>query len=477
MAFSIPDVNLVSLLPEIVLLAAAAGILLFAGAAGRRRAAACATGAVAVSLATIPILFKGAGMTGFDGLIVKDDATLIFLALTDLAALAAVLLSRDGTAGEQEGGEVYGLTLFALIGMHVMAASRDLLVLFLGLETLALPLYVLVGSNRASRDGMEAAVKYFLLGSFAPALFLLGLALYYGATGTTGFSALSHPLTQPALAFVGLALVTAGVGFKIAAVPFHMWAPDAYEGAPVPVAAYISVAPKVAAFAVLLRLGLSLPGPGPAFWTQAVLAMSAASMIVGNLAALRQSGFVRMLAYSGIAQAGTMLIGLAALPAQGGAALTFYLLVYLFMNLGAFAAAVALERREGGRLQIQDLSGLASRRPLFAFALAVFMVSLAGLPPTGGFFAKFTLFKAGIDAGQLPVVLVALAMTVVSLFYYLRVVAVLYMRDDAGRLEIRPGAPLLAGFIGAAALVTLLTGVLPGEFLREILAAFPAAGL
>ncbi|HQM91161.1 MAG TPA: NADH-quinone oxidoreductase subunit N, partial [Syntrophales bacterium] len=271
--------------------------------------------------------------------------------------------------------------------------------------------------------------------------------------------------------------VTAGVGFKIAAVPFHMWAPDAYEGAPVPVAAYISVAPKVAAFAVLLRLGLSLPGPDPGFWTQAVLAMSAASMIVGNLAALRQSGFVRMLAYSGVAQAGYMLIGLAALPARGGAALTFYLLVYLFMNLGAFAAAVGLERREGGRLQIEDLSGLASRRPLFAFALAVFMVSLAGLPPTGGFFAKFTLFKAGIDAGQLPVVLVAVVMTVVSLFYYLRVVAVLYMRDGAERPEIRPAAPLLACFIGAAAVLTLLAGVLPGEFIREILAAFAPAAL
>jgi len=324
---------------------------------------------------------------------------------------------------------------------------------------------------------MEAAVKYFLLGSFASALFLLGLALYYGATGTAGLGALSQTPARPSLAFAGLALVTAGVGFKIAAVPFHMWAPDAYEGAPVPVAAYISVAPKVAAFAVLLRLGLSLPGPDPGFWTQAVLAMSAASMIVGNLAALRQSGFVRMLAYSGVAQAGYMLIGLAALPARGGEALVFYLLVYLFMNLGAFAAAAALERREGGRLQIEDLSGLASRRPLFAFALAVFMVSLAGLPPTGGFFAKFTLFKAGIDAGQLPVVLVAVVMTVVSLFYYLRVVAVLYMRDGAERPEIRPAAPLLACFIGAAAVLTLLAGVLPGEFIREILAAFAPAAL
>jgi NADH-quinone oxidoreductase subunit N len=472
MAFSIPDVNLASLLPEIVLLAAAAGVLLFDGRTGRRRAAAVAAAAVAVSLAAIPFLFRGAGMTGFDGLIVKDDVTLVFLALMDLAALGAIALARDGAADTEEGGEIYGLTLFALIGMHLMAASRDLLVLFLGLETLALPLYILVGSDRASRDGMEAAVKYFLLGSFASALFLLGLALYYGATGTAGLAALSRTPARPSLAFAGLALVTAGVGFKIAAVPFHMWAPDAYEGAPVPVAAYISVAPKVAAFAVLLRLGLSLPGPDPGFWTQAVLAMSAASMIVGNLAALRQRGFVRMLAYSGVAQAGYMLIGLAALPARGGAALTFYLLVYLFMNLGAFAAAVGLERREGGRLQIEDLSGLASRRPLFAFALAVFMVSLAGLPPTGGFFAKFILFKAGIDAGQLPVVLVAVVMTVVSLFYYLRVVAVLYMRDDVHRLEIRPGAPLLACFIGAAAVLTLLAGVLPGEFLREILAAF-----
>jgi len=259
MAFSIPDVNLASLLPEIVLLAAAAGVLLFDGRAGRRRAAAVAAAAVASSLATIPFLFRGAGMTGFSGLIVKDDVTLVFLALMDLAALGAIVLASGGAADAEEGGELYGLTLFALIGMHLMAASRDLLVLFLGMETLALPLYILVGSRRASRDGMEAAVKYFLLGSFASALFLLGLALYYGATGTAGLGALSQTPARPSLAFAGLALVTAGVGFKIAAVPFHMWAPDAYEGAPVPVAAYISVAPKVAAFAVLLRLGLSLP--------------------------------------------------------------------------------------------------------------------------------------------------------------------------------------------------------------------------
>ena len=285
MAFSIPDVNLASLLPEIVLLAAAAGVLLFDGRTGRRRAAAVAAAAVAVSLAAIPFLFRGAGMTGFDGLIVKDDVTLVFLALMDLAALGAIALARDGAADTEEGGEIYGLTLFALIGMHLMAASRDLLVLFLGLETLALPLYILVGSDRASRDGMEAAVKYFLLGSFASALFLLGLALYYGATGTAGLAALSRTPARPSLAFAGLALVTAGVGFKIAAVPFHMWTPDVYEGAPTVVTAFMSVGSKVGGFAALLRILIAaLPALGET-WTTAISVMAALTLIVGNLLA------------------------------------------------------------------------------------------------------------------------------------------------------------------------------------------------
>jgi len=473
MALSIPDVNLASLLPEIILLAAATAALFLSGRDGHRRAASWAAAAVAASLLTTPVLFRGADVAGFDGLIVKDGGTLLFLALMDLAALVALFLSRDGDVGR--GGEFCGLALFALIGMHVMAAGRDLLVVFLGLEILALPLYILVGSDRMARDGMEGAVKYFLLGSFSSALFLLGLAFYYGATGTTALGAAPMALSSPALLFAGLALVTVGVGFKIAAVPFHMWAPDTYEGAPVPVAAYISVAPKIAAFAVLVRIGLDATGPGSDSITQAVLVMSVASMIVGNLAALRQAGFVRMLAYSGIAQAGTMLIGLLALPGEGRAALSFYLLVYIFMNLGAFAAAVALCRREGGRLQIEDLSGLAARRPLLAFALAVFMVSLAGLPPTGGFFAKFYLFKAGIEAGYLTVILVAIVMTVVSLYYYLRIVAFMYMRDDTGCLEIRTGLPLLAGLIGTVAILTLLSGILPGELLRGILAIFPPA--
>ena len=477
MTFSIPDVNLASLLPEILLLAAATATLFLSGKDGHRTAASCAAAAVVASLLTTPILFRGAGMEGFDGLIVKDGGTLLFLALMDLAALVAIFLSRDGDVRGQRGGEFYALALFALIGMHIMAAGRDLLVVFLGLEILALPLYILVAFDRTARDGMEGAVKYFLLGSFSSALFLLGLAFYYGATGTTGLGAASRALSSPALLFAGLALVTVGVGFKIAAVPFHMWAPDAYEGAPVPVAAYISVAPKIAAFAVLVRIGLDVTGPGSDSLTQAVLVMSVASMIVGNLAALRQAGFVRMLAYSGIAQAGYMLIGLLALPGEGRAALSFYLLVYIFMNLGAFAAAVALCRREGGRLQIEDLSGLAARQPLFAFAVAVFMVSLAGLPPTGGFFAKFYLFKAGIEAGYLPVVLVAIVMTVVSLFYYLRVVVAMYMRDDAGCLEIRAGLPLLAGVIGTVAVLTLLAGILPGELIRGILAVLPPAAL
>lgn len=467
------ELNLACLLPEILLLAGATGTIFFSGAARRSTTALCAVAAITVSLVTTAILSGRVGVTGFGGLLFKGEVVLLYLVLVDLAAMAAVILSagRDDEAGS--GGEYFGLLLFALLGMHVMAAGRDLLVVFIGLEILALPLYVLVGFRRNAREGMEAAVKYFLLGSFSSAVFLLGLALYYGATGTTAMDALARTLPFHVPAYVGVTLVVAGIGFKLAAVPFHMWAPDAYEGAPVAVAAYISVAPKAAAFSVLLSLCMALTGPGPAIIAQAVLVMAVASMVIGNLAALKQEGFVRMLAYSGIAQAGYMLIGLPSLQAEGGAALSFYLFVYLFMNLGAFAVVVAAGREKGGLLRIDDLAGLAARRPFLAFALSVFMVSLAGLPPTGGFFAKFYIFKAGIEAGYLSVVLVAIVMSVVSLFYYLRVVMVMYMAPVPGEAPHPPTAmPVLEGFLAVMVLLVFVTGVLPGDIVGRILSLF-----
>jgi len=473
MNMAFPEVNFLNLLPEGILLAAAAGTLFLR--AGRKSgiAGTGALAAVASSLILALFLYRGGNGTGFDGLIVKDDATLLFLSFTDLAAFIAVAFSGGDTGEEGNAEAFYGLILFALLGIHVMVSARDLLVIFLGLEILALPLYVLVGFDKKRKEGMEGAVKYFLLGSFSSALYLMGMALCYGVSGTTGLGGLSVPPDAPAFLLAGLALVTAGMGFKTAAVPFHMWAPDVYEGAPLSVAAFISVAPKIAAFAVLLRVAFLFSGTGMDFIPWAVLFMSGASMVVGNLAALRQRRLVRMLAYSGIAQVGYILLGFPAFSGEGPAAVAFYLFVYIFMNLGAFATAAAVAGREGRGLDVGDLSGLASRRPFLAFAMSVFMISLAGLPPTGGFFAKFFIFKTALEAGWLPLVLLAVVMTVVSLFYYLRVVVIMYMSEGKREAEESSGMSFLGGLVTLMVLVTLAAGTLPSGILKGIQAVFP----
>jgi len=472
MPFSMTNINLLCLLPEIILLLGATAAIFLNGTGGYRKALFFAAFTVSASLAAAVTLCH-ADTGGFAGFIVRDETTLLFIVLTDMASLAVIALSQDGDAAERSGGEYFGLLLYALLGMHIMAAGRDLLVVFLGVEILALPLYVLVAFNRRSVKGMEGAVKYFLLGSFSSAVFLLGLVFFYGATGATAIAASPGASGIPALMFAGLALVIVGIGFKLAAVPFHMWAPDAYEGAPVSVAAFLSVAPKIAAFAFLLNLCMTLSASGDRVVEKIILIMSAASMMIGNFAALRQSGFIRMLAYSGIAHVGYMLIAIPSLQSEGGEALSFYLLVYIFMNLGAFAAALAVGPRGEKSLLIDELAGLAARRPLLAFALAVFMVSLAGIPPTGGFFAKFCLFKAGIAAGHLPVVILAIIMSIVSLFYYLRVVMVMYMRSPADRPTVLNSiASPAAAVIAVMVLLVFWTGIQPDKILKLIQAVF-----
>lgn len=466
------DVNLYSLLPELVLLAGATALLFIRGRGKGIMPAAVLS--VLASLAAVFYLWdRSAG--GFGGLIVKDNSALLFQAMILATALISFVLSRDFLPSHKNTGEYYSLLLFSLIGMGIMISTRDLLVMFLVMEILSLSLYVLVGFMKVIREGMEGAVKYFLLGSFSSALFLLGLALYYGASGTTHLAAFAAPAAAPSLMLAAVALMMVGLGFKIAAAPFHMWAPDAYEGAPVCVAAFISVAPKIAVFAFLLRFGAEVSGAGQNLVWTAVLFMSLASMVIGNFAALRQSGIVRMLAYSGIAQAGYMLIGLLAIPGGGASAITFYLAVYMFMNMGAFASLAYLSRQHEQTLRIDDLTGLASRRPWHAFALAVFMISLAGIPPTGGFFAKFYLFKVGIEAGYLSVVLIAIIATIVSFFYYLRVVMVMYMTvDGEGLLPARTGVSLIGAVIAAIAIMTLLAGIMPDWLLRGATTVFPA---
>jgi len=471
----LPDVNLSSLLPELILLAGATLLLFIRGGDNRQGIVPVAVLSVIAALAAVCYLWDQ-GTSGFGGLIVKDNGALLFQGMILTTALISLVLSRDFLPALKDAGEYYSLLLFSLIGMGIMTSAQDLLVIFLVMEILSLSLYVLVGFMKVIRTGMEAAMKYFLLGSFSSALFLLGLALYYGASGTTSLAALAAPTSAPTLMLAAFALIMVGLGFKIAAVPFHMWAPDVYEGAPVCVAALISVAPKIAVFAVLLRFGTAMAGPGQNLVWTVVLFMSLAGMVIGNFTALRQSGVARMLAYSGIAQVGYMLIGLLAIPEGGASAIAFYLAVYILMNMGAFASLTYLSRRQQETLRIDDLKGLASRQPWHAFALAVFMISLAGIPPTGGFFAKFYLFKIGIEAGYLGVVLIALVATIVSFFYYLRVVMVMYMAGEGEEAlpPLRRGVSLIGVMIAAIVLMTLLAGILPDPFIRGVTNVFPA---
>lgn len=476
MTFSLANVNLVSLLPEIILLISAAGIIFLSGRSGRKIAPAWALAAVIAAGVAGAFLLREGITAGFNGLIIKDRITFLFLTLVDTAAVVTFLISPDSHTGERDCPEYYGLALFAVAGMHFMASGHDFLVIFLGLEILALPLYILVGFKRKEQDGMEGAIKYFLLGSFSSAVFLLGTAFYYGASGTTELSAILKTVAVPSFLFIGLTFILVGIGFKIAAAPFHMWAPDVYEGAPVPVAAYISVLPKIAGFVVLVRIGFAVISqagkPGTEILSTAIIVIAVASMIIGNLAALKQTGFIRMLAYSGIAQVGYILLGLLAEPGEGMAAVSFYLLVYIFMNLGAFAVAVYVRQPQNGHLQISDFSALGSRKPLLAFALTVFMISLAGLPPTGGFFAKFYIFKAAISAGFLPVVIVAIVMSIISLFYYLKVVMVVYMENETASPEMDSVIAAPRGLMLAFIMIVLLTGILPGNILQLIRGIF-----
>ncbi len=468
------DINPVCLLPEIILLGGATVLLFIRGNNGSRALLPIASFSALASLAALLQLWD-LETAGFGGLIARDKGALLFQMMILTAALISFIISHDYLPERKNNGEYYGLLLFSLFGTGIMTSSRDLLVIFAGMEILSLSVYVLVGFMKNVREGMEGAIKYFLLGSFSSALFLLGIALFYGAYGTTNLAALAVPPSGRALLLASAALLIAGLGFKIAAVPFHMWAPDVYQGAPVCVASFVSVAPKIAAFAVLIRFLNAIPVPGHDLIMPLILSISTASMVIGNFAALRQSSVVRMLAYSGIAQAGYILIGLLAVPGSGAPAVTFYLTVYIFMNMGAFSSLAYLQMRQQKTLNIEDLAGLASKHPWQAFSLALFMVSLAGIPPTGGFLAKFYIFKAGIEAGYPGIVFVAIVTTVVSFFYYLRVVMFMYMNaEEKDLLPMNARLTLIGTMIAAIVIMTLLSGIMPDRILRLAITAFPA---
>jgi len=363
-------------------------------------------------------------------------------------------------------GEYYFLILCSTLGMMVMASGIDLISIFIGLETMAVSFYILAGFIKPNARSNEAAVKYFLLGAFSLGILLYGMSLMYGLSATTS-------LRTMATAFVGqerdprlvlaVILVVAGVGFKIAAVPFHMWAPDVYEGAPTPVTAFLSVGSKAASFAMLLRIFLEGMPSLSHDWTILFEVLAIVTMTVGNLAALTQSNLKRMLAYSSIAHAGYLLIGIVAAGAgytRGVTATLIYLFIYAFMQLGAFGIIILMRRQDVIGDELKDLSGLYLRRPVAAFAMLLFMLSLGGIPPTAGFMGKFWLFSAAIEAGFVWLAVIGVLNSAISLYYYIRVVVFMYLKKDSTGSE-PVFSPSLALAVGVAVIATIFLGVYP----------------
>ena len=366
-------------------------------------------------------------------------------------------------------GEFPALVLFSVIGMMLMTRANDLVVLFLGLELLSLSLYVLVGFHRHNLLSNESGLKYLFLGAFSTGFFLFGVAMIYGATGTTNYNELATAVSGDNLLSelyltIGIGLLLVSFGFKVALVPFHMWSPDVYQGAPTSITAFLCTAPKAAGFGALLKLFLisfsDIQGDWKIlFWLIAVLTMT-----IGNISALVQNNVKRMLAFSSVSHAGVLLIGLLVFEQVGFSAVIFYLIVYSVMNFGAFAIILMVEKDERG-LHFEDYRGFASKHPAYALAMVLFMISLAGIPPTGGFIAKFGILSSAVSEGYIWLVVIAVLNTLISAFYYVRLIVNMYMEQEENVLDIHGGG-FVFGLVGTLGLFILFIGIAPG-FLLE----------
>jgi len=375
----------------------------------------------------------------FDGMVIIDGFANFLMILFLASGLAGITLAYDYLRRmEIERGEYYVLLLFSIGGMMLMAIANDLIVVFLALELLSIPLYVLAGFARPKLESEEASLKYFLMGAFAGGFVVFGIALVFGATGTTNlsgiFASIASSIANMPLLVLGAALILVGFGFKIAAVPFHMWTPDVYHGAPSAVTAFMSVGAKAAGFAALLRIFVSAFPNLSTDLTMVLWTISALTMFLGNVVAIAQSNIKRMLAYSSIAHAGYILMALVpygntAVSSDTISAALFYLVAYALTSFGAWAVVIALEKAEGKGLELNDYAGLSRKYPLLAASMAVFMLSFIGVPPTIGFMGKFYLFRTVIEGGYLGLALIGVFTSLISAYYYLRIIVIMYMRE------------------------------------------------
>jgi NADH-quinone oxidoreductase subunit N len=411
---------------------------------------------------------------GYYGMFVSDAFALFMKALVLIGSAAGIIISLH--YNENQGVarfEFPVLILLSATGMMVMVSANNLITLYVGLELQSLALYVVASFERDSERSTEAGLKYFVLGALASGMLLYGASLIYGFTGTTDFAAIAKSLgggAPGAGLVIGMVFVVVGLAFKVSAVPFHMWTPDVYEGAPTPVTAFFSVAPKIAALALFIRFMIAPFGPLFAEWRQIVIFLSIASMVLGAVAAIAQENIKRLMAYSSIGHVGYALIGLAAGTKNGIEGVLVYMAIYLFMNVGTFAVILCMQR--GGRMVegISDLAGLSRTQPALALALAIFMFALAGIPPTSGFFAKIYIFLPAIEAHLAWLAIIGVVASVVGAYYYLRIVKVMYFDEPAAPFD-RPIGPELKAVLVVTAVVTLFLFLRPGPLADSAQAA------
>lgn len=463
----IPTIDYIRILPELVLTITGIMIMLadpVLPGSNKKALGTIALGGLLAGLAATCIQAENYGNAFFN--MVRVDAFSVFFHFVILLiALVVVLTSFNYLEVQQiHSGEYYGLILFGTVGMILMSSAIELVLIFIALEISSISTYILAGFRRRTAESAESSLKYFLLGSFATAFFLYGVALVFGATGTTNVYGVAKALQNPpsALVYLAVALMFVGLGFKVASAPFHVWTPDVYEGSPAPVVALMSTGPKAAAFAVLLRVLFASGAPG---WFWMVWVSAVLSMTLGNIGALVQQNIKRLLAYSSIAHAGYLLVAFAAAQQTGISAAIFYAASYAAMNVGAFAIVSHLSSRGERYVTLDDYAGLGRRSPVTAAILTIFLLSLIGIPFTGGFFAKFYVFSAALQANLVGLAIIGMINSAIAAYYYLRVMVYMYMRD--GRTET-PVARIPAGLgIGLAIslIATIYLGVLPGRVL------------
>src|ERR1700730_5511066 len=466
--------------PEIVLVCAAMALLIIGVVRGEGSSRLVSWLSVAVLITTLVVagLLGGERQIGFYGMFINDAFAVFMKALVLLGSAVTIIM---GLRYNEEHGiarfEFPVLVLLATTGMMVMISANDLITLYLGLELQNLALYVVASFNRDSVRSSEAGLKYFVLGALSSGMLLYGASLIYGFAGTPAFDDLTKLLTGGAPVdtgiLIGLVFVIVGLAFKVSAVPFHMWTPDVYEGAPTPVSAFFAVAPKLAALALFIRFMIAPFGPLIDEWRQVIIFLSIASMVLGAVAAIAQQNIKRLMAYSSIGHVGYALIGLAAGTADGGRGGLVYLAIYLFMTVGSWAVILCMRRRGRMLEGISDLAGLSQSQPGLALALAIFMFALSGVPPTAGFFAKFYVFFAAINAQLAGLAVIGVVTSVVSAFYYLRVVKVMYFDEPVGAFD-RPITTELKGVVFVTAVITLFFFLFPGPIVAGAEAAASA---